>query len=248
MPHPLPPVASVRDFYAFEQHVATCRRHRGLEMVRQWYEVPVFYFSNPAGVVGHEVGSGVERLGKQPEAVGRESRAELDRDQRDRGEDGEERGPALRAHAGKRKRIAARDTPRDVSVTVIPRCQALHQSVTMFPQPQAAPRAESAGRRVQKVRGCSERAVPGSGSCAGPGTRPSETCPGDCPQDMAAPDMPRAFADPDYRFPLSACSRSIASKSALKFPSPKPRAPWRSITSKKSVGRSCAVFVKIWSR
>jgi fumarylacetoacetate (FAA) hydrolase len=51
---PLPAVASIRDFYAFEQHVATCRRHRGLEMIPQWYEVPVFYFSNPAGVIGHE--------------------------------------------------------------------------------------------------------------------------------------------------------------------------------------------------
>ena len=47
-----PPVASIRDFYAFEQHVKTCRRHRGLDMVPQWYQVPVFYFSNPAGVIG----------------------------------------------------------------------------------------------------------------------------------------------------------------------------------------------------
>lgn len=52
MRKPLPPVASVRDFYAFEQHVATCRRHRGLDMAPQWYQVPVFYFSNPAGVIG----------------------------------------------------------------------------------------------------------------------------------------------------------------------------------------------------
>jgi fumarylacetoacetate (FAA) hydrolase len=52
MPLPLPPVASVRDFYAFEQHVATCRRQRGLDMVPQWYKVPVFYFSNPVCVVG----------------------------------------------------------------------------------------------------------------------------------------------------------------------------------------------------
>ena len=51
MHHPLPPVASVRDFYAFEQHVQTCRKHRGLGMVPQWYEVPVFYFSNPAAVI-----------------------------------------------------------------------------------------------------------------------------------------------------------------------------------------------------
>jgi fumarylacetoacetate (FAA) hydrolase len=52
MRFPLPEVASIRDFYAFEQHVATCRRHRGLEMVPQWYQVPVFYFSNPAAVLG----------------------------------------------------------------------------------------------------------------------------------------------------------------------------------------------------
>ncbi len=54
MRYPLPAVASIRDFYAFEQHVATCRRHRVLEMVSQWYQVPVFYFSNPAGVIGHD--------------------------------------------------------------------------------------------------------------------------------------------------------------------------------------------------
>lgn len=45
-------VESIRDFYAFEQHVKTCRAHRGLGMVPQWYEVPVFYFSNPVAVIG----------------------------------------------------------------------------------------------------------------------------------------------------------------------------------------------------
>ncbi len=54
MRRPLPKIASIRDFYAFEQHVATCRRQRGLGMVPEWYRVPVFYFSNPAGVVAHE--------------------------------------------------------------------------------------------------------------------------------------------------------------------------------------------------
>jgi len=49
---PLPSVASLRDFYAFEQHVKTCRAQRGLGMAPQWYQVPVFYFSNPAGVIG----------------------------------------------------------------------------------------------------------------------------------------------------------------------------------------------------
>src|SRR5258708_39659107 len=50
---PMPPVTSIRDFYAFEQHVKTCRAHRGLEMVPQWYQVPVFYFSNAVCVIGN---------------------------------------------------------------------------------------------------------------------------------------------------------------------------------------------------
>jgi fumarylacetoacetate (FAA) hydrolase len=54
MKSPLPPVTSIRDFYAFEQHVKTCRSHRGLGMVDGWYQVPVFYFSNPASVVLHD--------------------------------------------------------------------------------------------------------------------------------------------------------------------------------------------------
>jgi fumarylacetoacetate (FAA) hydrolase len=50
-----PPVRpeSFRDFYAFERHVVNARKNRGLEMVREWYEAPVFYFSNTAGIVGH---------------------------------------------------------------------------------------------------------------------------------------------------------------------------------------------------
>lgn len=50
----LPPIASIRDFYAFEQHVKTCRAQRGLQMVPQWYQVPVFYFSNPVCVIGQD--------------------------------------------------------------------------------------------------------------------------------------------------------------------------------------------------
>ena len=49
-PIPLPP--TVRDFYAFEQHVKTARKRRGLEMDPDWYELPVFYFSNPYAVNG----------------------------------------------------------------------------------------------------------------------------------------------------------------------------------------------------
>jgi fumarylacetoacetate (FAA) hydrolase len=50
-----PPVLhppSVRDFYAFEQHVKTARASRGLEVPAEWYEIPVFYFSNPAAIYG----------------------------------------------------------------------------------------------------------------------------------------------------------------------------------------------------
>lgn len=43
---------SFRDFYAFERHVVNARKNRGLEMVPEWYEAPVFYFSNTAGIVG----------------------------------------------------------------------------------------------------------------------------------------------------------------------------------------------------
>jgi fumarylacetoacetate (FAA) hydrolase len=51
---PLPTPRSVRDFYAFEEHVKTCRKRRGLSMVPEWYEIPVFYFSNHQAIVGHE--------------------------------------------------------------------------------------------------------------------------------------------------------------------------------------------------
>ena len=45
---------SVRDFYAFEQHVKTARAKRGLE-VPEWYRIPVFFFSNPCVIFGPEV-------------------------------------------------------------------------------------------------------------------------------------------------------------------------------------------------
>ncbi|HST25122.1 MAG TPA: fumarylacetoacetate hydrolase family protein [Gaiellaceae bacterium] len=45
---------TIRDFYAFEQHVRTARASRGLDVPKEWYEIPVFYFSNPAAVFGPE--------------------------------------------------------------------------------------------------------------------------------------------------------------------------------------------------
>jgi fumarylacetoacetate (FAA) hydrolase len=53
----MPPVLkppSVRDFYAFEQHVKTARGQRGLDVPEEWYRIPVFYFSNPNAIYGPE--------------------------------------------------------------------------------------------------------------------------------------------------------------------------------------------------
>jgi fumarylacetoacetate (FAA) hydrolase len=49
---PVPDPPSVRDFYAFEQHVAAGWRRRGGEIPGYWYEAPAFYFSNPASIHG----------------------------------------------------------------------------------------------------------------------------------------------------------------------------------------------------
>ncbi|MFM9939500.1 MAG: fumarylacetoacetate hydrolase family protein [Hyphomicrobiaceae bacterium] len=50
---PIPQPPTIRDFYAFEQHVKAGRRSRGLEMVKEWYEIPVFYFTNPSALAAH---------------------------------------------------------------------------------------------------------------------------------------------------------------------------------------------------
>jgi fumarylacetoacetate (FAA) hydrolase len=49
---PIPFPRTIRDFYAFEQHVKTARQLRGLEMIPEWYDHPVFYYSNPGAVYG----------------------------------------------------------------------------------------------------------------------------------------------------------------------------------------------------
>ena len=50
---PLPRPVSVRDFYAFEDHVKTARAKRGLEVIPEWYDIPVFYFTNHLAIKGH---------------------------------------------------------------------------------------------------------------------------------------------------------------------------------------------------
>ena len=56
-PYPDRQPPSIRDFFAFEEHVRNARARRGLEVPEAWYEIPVFYFSNPAAVYrdGNEV-------------------------------------------------------------------------------------------------------------------------------------------------------------------------------------------------
>src|SRR5512135_518126 len=49
---PIPRPVSIRDGYAFRQHVETARRNRGLEMIPEFDDFPVFYFTNALAVVG----------------------------------------------------------------------------------------------------------------------------------------------------------------------------------------------------
>jgi fumarylacetoacetate (FAA) hydrolase len=49
---PVPEPPSFRDFYAFEGHASRGAQLRGVELAAHWYEAPVFYFSNPASIVG----------------------------------------------------------------------------------------------------------------------------------------------------------------------------------------------------
>ncbi|HEX3813106.1 MAG TPA: fumarylacetoacetate hydrolase family protein [Mycobacteriales bacterium] len=49
---PVPAPPSVRDFFAFEEHVVTSNRALGGDIDPEWYDLPVFYFSNPAAIIG----------------------------------------------------------------------------------------------------------------------------------------------------------------------------------------------------
>ena len=58
---PIPKPPSMRDGYAFRQHVETARRNRGLEMIPEFDQFPVFYFTNHHGR---------RRPGRRPRAQG----------------------------------------------------------------------------------------------------------------------------------------------------------------------------------
>ena len=50
-----PPILSplsLRDFYAFEQHVGTMWRRRGRDIPEAWFRLPIFYFGNTSEIRG----------------------------------------------------------------------------------------------------------------------------------------------------------------------------------------------------
>ncbi len=49
---PVPHPPSCRDGYAFRQHVATARRNRGADMISEFDQYPVFYFTNHNAIFG----------------------------------------------------------------------------------------------------------------------------------------------------------------------------------------------------
>lgn len=49
---PVPHPTSCRDGYAFRQHVAAARRNRKVEMIPEFDEYPIFYFTNHNGIQG----------------------------------------------------------------------------------------------------------------------------------------------------------------------------------------------------
>jgi fumarylacetoacetate (FAA) hydrolase len=49
---PVPFPTSCRDGYAFRQHVAAARRNRKVEMIPEFDQYPVFYFTNHHGIIG----------------------------------------------------------------------------------------------------------------------------------------------------------------------------------------------------
>ncbi len=49
---PVPHPTSCRDGYAFRQHVAAARRNRKVDMIPEFDQYPIFYFTNHNGIVG----------------------------------------------------------------------------------------------------------------------------------------------------------------------------------------------------
>jgi 2-keto-4-pentenoate hydratase/2-oxohepta-3-ene-1,7-dioic acid hydratase in catechol pathway len=45
-------LTSLRDAYAFEQHVKTASQNRGRDVPEAWYKFPVFYYTNAHTIFG----------------------------------------------------------------------------------------------------------------------------------------------------------------------------------------------------
>ncbi len=45
---------TLRDAYAFEQHVRAANQNRGREVPAEWYKFPIFYYTNPNSIFGPE--------------------------------------------------------------------------------------------------------------------------------------------------------------------------------------------------
>ena len=43
---------TLRDAYAFERHVKTANKNRGRDVPEEWYQFPVFYYTNPHSIFG----------------------------------------------------------------------------------------------------------------------------------------------------------------------------------------------------
>ena len=61
---PIPRPPSVRDFYAFEQHVKTAYDNVARPVPPTWYELPVFYFGNPSTIYGPDEEVPMPRTGQ----------------------------------------------------------------------------------------------------------------------------------------------------------------------------------------
>ncbi len=48
----VPQATSLRDAYAFKQHVETARKSRGMKVPQEFYQFPVFYYSNHNAITG----------------------------------------------------------------------------------------------------------------------------------------------------------------------------------------------------
>lgn len=62
---PIPNPPSCRDGYAFRQHVEAARRNRGLEMIPEFDQYPIFYFTNHNAIFGEgEIEVEIDHLDK----------------------------------------------------------------------------------------------------------------------------------------------------------------------------------------